>query len=75
MRYPMVFGSLAKYCEADDAISSEDDEVKKALAGLKKAAEAVDGAKREREGEIRTRIVANRMEFQSVSATPGHDLS
>ncbi|GAA5873404.1 hypothetical protein JCM16303_001115 [Sporobolomyces ruberrimus] len=66
MRYPMVFGSLAKYCEADDASSSEDDEIKKALAGLKKAAEAVDEAKREREGEIRTRIVANRMEFQST---------
>lgn len=77
MRYPMVFGSLAKYCGTrHDADSEEhaldvddhddEDEVTKALAGLKKVAEAVDEAKREREGEIRTRIVASRMEFQSV---------
>lgn len=65
MRYPMVFGSLAKYCE-EESIGDGDNEVKSALTGLKKVAEAVDEAKREREGEIRTRIVANRMEFQSV---------
>jgi len=66
MRYPMVFGSLAKYCE-EESIGDDDNEVKTALTGLKRVAEAVDNAKREREGEIRTRIVANRMEFQSVS--------
>ncbi|GAA5845110.1 hypothetical protein JCM5353_006840 [Sporobolomyces roseus] len=65
MRYPMVFGSLAKYCE-EESIGDGDNEVKSALTGLKRVAEAVDEAKREREGEIRTRIVANRMEFQST---------
>ncbi|GAA5975897.1 hypothetical protein JCM5350_000771 [Sporobolomyces pararoseus] len=68
MRYPMVFGSLAKYCEEeDDSVGSDDrDAVQEALKGLKDVAAAVDEAKREREGEIRTRIVANRMEFQST---------
>ncbi|GAA6011460.1 hypothetical protein JCM11491_002794 [Sporobolomyces phaffii] len=75
MRYPMVFGSLAKYCEDDEAIGSDhNDEVQAALWGLKKVAGAVDDAKREREGEIRTRIVANRMEFQSTVSTAFCDI-
>ncbi|GAA5964766.1 hypothetical protein JCM3765_002547 [Sporobolomyces pararoseus] len=67
MRYPMVFGALAKYCEEEDSVGSDEgDAVQEALKGLKDVAAAVDEAKREREGEIRTRIVANRMEFQST---------
>ncbi|GAA5891790.1 hypothetical protein JCM5296_001862 [Sporobolomyces johnsonii] len=69
MRYPLVFGQLAKYCGGADA-GPEHEEVKGACEGFKRVAEAVDEAKREREGEMRTRIVASRMEFQSpVSLT------
>ncbi|GAA5894581.1 uncharacterized protein JCM6883_002143 [Sporobolomyces salmoneus] len=76
MRYPMVFGSLAKYCEeGEDSVGSDDEnEVKLAYQGLKKVADAVDEAKREREGEIRTRIVANRMEFQSTVSSAFCDI-
>ncbi|GAA5923257.1 hypothetical protein JCM1841_005687 [Sporobolomyces salmonicolor] len=64
MRYPLVFGQLAKYCGGAEA-GPEHEEVKGACEGFKRVAEAVDEAKREREGEMRTRIVASRMEFQS----------
>ncbi|GAA6059167.1 hypothetical protein JCM10212_005512 [Sporobolomyces blumeae] len=65
MRYPLVLGSLAKYCEGEPDEHGQD-EVQTALAGMKTVAEGVDAAKREREGEIRTRIVASRMEFQAT---------
>jgi hypothetical protein len=72
----MVFGSLAKYSEDEDSnISDDENAVQEALRGLKDVAAAVDEAKREREGEIRTRIVANRMEFQSVSISSSLSLS
>ncbi|GAA5924015.1 uncharacterized protein JCM15063_005525 [Sporobolomyces koalae] len=73
MRYPMIFGSLAKYCQ-EDVADDDANEVWAALSGLKQVAARVDEAKREREGEIRTRIVANRMEFQSTVSTAFCDI-
>lgn len=73
-RYPLVLGQVLK--NLGDC--PERGEVKKAWEGLRKVAEGVDEAKRVREGELRTTIVASRMEFQSVSRflllERGHEL-
>ncbi|KAK4701210.1 hypothetical protein P7C70_g5026, partial [Phenoliferia sp. Uapishka_3] len=62
-RYPLVLGAVLK--NLDDG--PERTEVKAAWDGMRKMVEGVDEAKRVREGELRTRIVAARMEFQAVS--------
>lgn len=60
-RYPLVFGQLAKYF----ADTPEGEAVRQAWEGFKGIAKGVDAAKRAREGEMRTRIVARRMEFST----------
>lgn len=60
-RYPLVFGQLAKYF----AGTAEGDAIRRAWEGFKGVARGVDAAKRAREGEMRTRIVARRMEFST----------
>lgn len=64
-RYPLVFGAVLKNCDE----GQEKVELEAAWEGLKKVAEGVDDAKRHREGELRTRIVAARMEFLAVSGS------
>lgn len=65
-RYPLVLGAVLKHMEDDDA--EEKRLIRDARDGLKQVAENVDVAKNEREGELRTRIVAARMDFIAVSA-------
>ena len=60
-RYPMVIGQVLKQIGDCD----EHDEVERALDGFKRIAERVDSSKRKREGELRTRLVASRMDFNS----------
>lgn len=60
-RYPMLLGQLSKYLQS----TAEQEVVRSAGEGFKAMAQAVDAAKREREGELRTRIVANRIEFNT----------
>ncbi|BGP45599.1 hypothetical protein JCM10450v2_001418 [Rhodotorula kratochvilovae] len=60
-RYPLVFGQLAKYFV--DTV--EHDALASAWSGFKAVAQGVDAAKRAREGEMRTRVVARRMEFHT----------
>lgn len=62
-RYPLVLGAVLKNLGE----CPERNVVKAAWEGMRKAVEGVDEAKRVREGELRTRIVAARMEFQAVS--------
>lgn len=62
-RYPLVFGAVLKHL----GDCPEGAEVKRAWDGMRKAVEGVDEARRIHEGELRTKIVASRMEFQSVS--------
>ena len=65
-RYPLLFGAVLKnLSEGEEKV-----ELEAAWEGLRKAAENVDDAKRRREGELRTRIVAARMEFLAVSGPP-----
>ncbi|GAA6048145.1 hypothetical protein JCM3770_003683 [Rhodotorula araucariae] len=63
-RYPLVFGQLAKYF----AGTPEHDALDSAWAGFKGVAQGVDAAKRSREGEMRTRVVARRMELHTPLA-------
>ncbi|ORY90694.1 hypothetical protein BCR35DRAFT_299256 [Leucosporidium creatinivorum] len=58
-RYPLVFGAVLQ--NLDHGEDRED--VEAAWEGLKGVAEGVDEAKRQREGELRTKVVAARMEF------------
>lgn len=60
-RYPMVFGQVLKQVGEFD----ERDKVERALEGFKRIAERVDDSKRKREGQLRTRLVASRMDFNS----------
>ncbi|GAA5961164.1 hypothetical protein JCM8115_005852 [Rhodotorula mucilaginosa] len=60
-RYPMLLGQLSKYLQS----TAEQEGVRTASEGFKAMAQAVDAAKREREGELRTRIVASRIEFNT----------
>ncbi|KAL8279312.1 hypothetical protein RQP46_008349 [Phenoliferia psychrophenolica] len=60
-RYPLVLGAVLKNLGE----CPERAQFKKAWEGMRKVVEGVDEAKREREGELRTRIVAARMEFQA----------
>ncbi|GAA5979451.1 hypothetical protein JCM10908_002929 [Rhodotorula pacifica] len=60
-RYPMLLGQLGKYLQG----TSEHETVRIVCEGFKVTAQAVDAAKREREGELRTRIVASRIEFNT----------
>ncbi|GAA5943521.1 hypothetical protein JCM10213_005518 [Rhodosporidiobolus nylandii] len=60
-RYPLVLGQLAKYF----AGTAEHEPIRRCWEGFKTLAAGVDAAKREREGEMRTRVVAQRMEFLS----------
>lgn len=64
-RYPLLLAAVLKHMEH----GQDKDDVAEALASLKQVCEDVDNAKRAREGELRTRIVASRMEFLSVSQT------
>lgn len=59
----MVFGQLIKHL----GTSEEMKVVLQAWEGMKKTAEEVDESKRRRECYTRTKLVANRMEFHSVS--------
>ena len=63
-RYPLVLGQVLKNLGG----GPERGEVKSAWDGFRKVAEGVDDAKRVREGELRTTLVASRMELQSVSS-------
>lgn len=65
MRYQLVLGSLLK--NLGDSL--ERTAVKQAWDGMRGVARTVDGAKKLRDGELRTRLVASRMEFQSVSTS------
>ncbi|GAA5865787.1 hypothetical protein JCM3774_003093 [Rhodotorula dairenensis] len=60
-RYPMLLGQLSKYLQN----TAEHDVVRSTCDGFKTMAQAIDSAKREREGELRTRIVASRIEFNT----------
>lgn len=60
-RYPMVFGQVLKQVGDCD----EREQVAQALDGFKRIAERVDESKRKREGQLRTRLVASRMDFNS----------
>ncbi|GAA5871301.1 hypothetical protein JCM8547_007246 [Rhodosporidiobolus lusitaniae] len=60
-RYPLVFGQLAKYF----ASTPEHDAIRSTWEGFKNVAAGVDAAKRQREGEMRTLVVAQRMEFNT----------
>lgn len=62
-RYPLMLGQVLKHW----GDLPERLEVLRAWDGLRTMAEEVDDAKRRREGELRTRLVAARLEFQSVS--------
>lgn len=60
-RYPLVFGQLAKFF----VDTPEHAALASTWAGFKAVAQGVDAAKREREGEMRTKVVASRMEFNT----------
>ncbi|GAA5853995.1 hypothetical protein JCM9279_003756 [Rhodotorula babjevae] len=60
-RYPLVFGQLAKFFVG----APEHADLSSTWSALKKVAQGVDAAKREREGEMRTKVVARRMEFNT----------
>lgn len=60
-RYPMLLGQLSKFFQ--DTVEHE--VVRSTCEGFKAMAQTVDAAKREREGELRTRIVASRIEFNT----------
>ncbi|GJN88145.1 hypothetical protein Rhopal_001102-T1 [Rhodotorula paludigena] len=60
-RYPLMFGQLKKYFIG----TAEYEVLEQAWAECKGVAQAVDAAKREREGEMRTRVVARRMDFNT----------
>lgn len=60
-RYPLMFGQLKKYFIG----TAEHEVLDQAWAECKGVAQAVDAAKREREGEMRTRVVARRMDFNT----------
>ncbi|GAA5989771.1 hypothetical protein JCM11641_006028 [Rhodosporidiobolus odoratus] len=70
-RYPLVFGQLAKYFAPSPSPSPsstaavEHDIIHQCWQGFRDVAAQVDAAKREREGEMRTRVVARRMEFNT----------
>ncbi|KAM0752527.1 hypothetical protein T439DRAFT_324621 [Meredithblackwellia eburnea MCA 4105] len=63
-RYPLVFASVLKNLtggeEGEDKV-----EVQRAWEAMKNVVDEVDEARRLREGELRTKIVASRMEFQT----------
>lgn len=65
-RYPLIFGAVLKHLEEDDDLE-ERQALSEVWDGFKQIAEGVDVAKKEREGELRTQIVAARMEFIAVS--------
>ncbi|GAA6020101.1 hypothetical protein JCM10207_006255 [Rhodosporidiobolus poonsookiae] len=81
-RYPLVFGQLAKYFSLPSSSSSlsspsspstptdstptPETSILATWHGVRSLASGVDAAKRQREGEQRTRVVAQRMDF----ATP-----
>ncbi|KPV77256.1 uncharacterized protein RHOBADRAFT_52190 [Rhodotorula graminis WP1] len=60
-RYPLVFGQLAKFFVG----SPEHADLTSTWTAFKRVAQGVDAAKREREGEMRTKVVARRMEFNT----------
>ena len=60
-RYPLVFGQLAKFF----AGAAEHADLTSTWSAFKKVAQGVDAAKRVREGEMRTKVVARRMEFNT----------
>lgn len=68
MRYPMVLTNLLKYMggerSAQEAKARE--KVFQAVLAMKQVAENVDEAKRLREVEIKTEVIAHRMELHSV---------
>ncbi|GAA5911325.1 hypothetical protein JCM8208_005219 [Rhodotorula glutinis] len=60
-RYPLVFGQLAKFFVG----TPEHADLTSTWTAFKRVAQGVDAAKREREGEMRTKVVARRMEFNT----------
>jgi hypothetical protein len=64
-RYPLIVGAVLKHLEEDDELE-ERQALQEVWDGFKLVAEGVDKAKKDREGEIRTQIVAARMEFVAV---------
>ncbi|GAA5835407.1 hypothetical protein JCM11251_005226 [Rhodosporidiobolus azoricus] len=78
-RYPLVFGQLDKYFSSPPPPTSSQTSprssaphpnspaaaIRSTWDGFRSVASAVDAAKRQREGEMRTRIVAQRMEFNT----------
>ncbi|GAA6039621.1 hypothetical protein JCM8097_002221 [Rhodosporidiobolus ruineniae] len=61
-RYPLVLGQLAKYFSSTADVHEP---IKRVWDGFKAVAAGVDLAKKQREGEMRTRVVAKRMEFHT----------
>lgn len=69
MRYPLLLTSLLQYMDGD-ANSSEmraRDKVYQALGAMKEVATGVDDAKSAREIELKTELIASRMELHFVS--------
>ena len=60
-RYPLILGQVLKHWNGLESAT-----VWRAWNGLRKIAEVVDAAQRAREGELRTRTIAARLQFQSV---------
>ncbi|GAA5911319.1 hypothetical protein JCM6882_002348 [Rhodosporidiobolus microsporus] len=79
-RYPLVFGQLDKYFSPPTTSTSTSSttcprppppanspsaSIRTTWDSFKRVAASVDAAKRQREGEMRTRVVARRMEFNT----------
>ncbi|KAG0150998.1 hypothetical protein CROQUDRAFT_130411 [Cronartium quercuum f. sp. fusiforme G11] len=67
MRYPLLLASLLKYMDGDSnpAEVRARDKVYQALGAMKEVASGVDDAKSSREVELKTELIASRMELHS----------
>lgn len=68
MRYPLLLASLLKYMDGDSNPGEvrARDKVYQALGAMKEVASGVDDAKSSREVELKTELIASRMELHSV---------
>lgn len=68
MRYPLLLASLLKYMqgETNPGEARARDKVYQALWAMKEVASGVDEAKSSREIELKTDLIASRMELHSV---------
>ncbi|KAM0791965.1 hypothetical protein ACM66B_000468 [Microbotryomycetes sp. NB124-2] len=64
-RYPLLLASILKHMPD----GNDRDTIESAWDASKRVCEAVDEAKRAREGELRTKIVASRMEFLAPTSS------